>query len=68
MEKLPHCKYEPFGKCSKEHPDAKFCVMCMLEEVYKGLRHEEIADATECLNTLYRILCELDAIPKEAKQ
>jgi hypothetical protein len=39
----------------------------MLEATYDGLRYERIADATESLNTIYRILRELDVIPKEAK-
>lgn len=67
MEKLPPCKREPFGKCSREDYDKldpKECARCLIEGVWKALHDENIAEATHLLNALYRML-EEDYFPKE---
>jgi len=74
IEKLPHCRYDFFGKCDKEvkfsiqkEVSIKECVACMCELIFKGASQDNCSLAMHGLDMLLIVLKELDVLPKEAK-
>ena len=67
MEKLPKCRYDPFGVCAKEKQthDSKYCLMCLFETQYDALHHEDIATAMHFQHCILKLLKSLDMLPQE---
>ena len=66
MDKMPYCKFDPFGHClnSSKGEDLKHCVMCAMDEMLSSLCVKDLACTGRSHVKLLHILKKLGRVAK----